>query len=82
MKKPIDIAFDIVGCYCDEAYKSRGLNDPNCPIHSFSVEEAIGEAQQDAIQSCIEVATKNLPDSVGGFNIRNTVEENLKGLLK
>lgn len=30
-------------CRCDESYKSRNLEDPNCPWHSSSIEEAMDE---------------------------------------
>lgn len=28
-------------CHCHEAYKSRDMDDPDCPMHSFAVEEAM-----------------------------------------
>lgn len=28
-------------CRCHEAYKSRDMDDPDCPMHSFAVEEAM-----------------------------------------
>lgn len=43
MKTAEEIAIRNGLCVCHEAYKARGINDPNCPWHSFSVEESMQE---------------------------------------
>ena len=48
MRTPKQIAEEWIDCTCDEAYTKRGLVAPDCPLHSFSVEEAIADAQKEA----------------------------------
>lgn len=43
MKTAEEIALDHGLCRCDEAYTKRGLTAPDCPYHSFAVEEAMIE---------------------------------------
>lgn len=50
MRTPEEIALEWGLCNCDEAYTKRGIADPYCPLHSFAVEEAIGQAQQEAYE--------------------------------
>lgn len=42
-KKAEEIAIKYGLCDCNEAYKSRGLTAPDCPLHAYSVIEAMEE---------------------------------------
>ena len=50
-----------VGCTCHEAYKSRGLTAPDCPLHSTGLAEILGE-WHDAI----DPLTKEQDDNATG----------------
>jgi len=55
-------------CKCDEGYVLRRLIDPNCPLHSFNVVEAMIEYRNQGIQQASEVCCETLTD---GFRISN-----------
>lgn len=59
MRTAEEIAFLWVGCTCDEAYKSRQLDDPNCAYHSTAVVEAIEAAQKEAWNDALREVKNN-----------------------
>ena len=56
-KEEIAIAYGL--CNCDEAYTLRGMTAPDCPWHSFAVEEAMDEWKDQETARLKELIQEN-----------------------
>lgn len=61
MKTKEEIALSLGLCNCDEAYTSRGMTAPDCPLHAFAIEEAMEEYADQAKPEWVSV-TERLPN--------------------
>lgn len=69
------IALKHVPCRCDESYKSRGLEAPDCPYHSTDPQEAMKEwAKQQAI-AFAEWLPKFRNDKMGNASTKAVFKE-------
>ena len=73
MRTPKEIAESWIDCTCDVAYTSRGLVAPDCPLHSFAVEEAILDAQNESWnESCKNI---KILAGTGLYSLNQLIDE-------
>lgn len=72
MKTAKEIAIKYGLCNCDEAYTSRGLTAPDCPLHGFAVEEAMEEYAQSVAEDLRERIAGGFHDTEEINYIKNT----------
>ena len=77
-ERAVDERIDaILVCWCHEAYKGRGLTQPDCPQHQFAddikdiVHDAIAQAVQAEREACARIA--DLAPSGRGVGIADMI---------